>query len=185
MPADETPRQKKHASQPCSFFSIGARFKRSAWMSSRSFGCCCPIGLRPTDNTCSTPGSSRHSRRTPCPTMPVAPKSMTFISTFPVLVVFPTPLIAQAGVPRQRLISSAAPHLPGNQQKIKYLQNRGSDDEKSAGAALKCFLTHPIFHPCIGQAPRGRIAFLGWPGGGALPAGGQENRAPVRLSLIS
>src|SRR3984893_1819827 len=50
---------------------------------SRSLAFCTPVGLRPTASTVSTPGSIRHSRSTPCPTMPVAPNRMTFIG-FPV-----------------------------------------------------------------------------------------------------
>src|ERR1700678_1304890 len=77
MPAEETPRQKKQASKPESWFSMGEKSRKSLWTSSRSFGCCCPVGLRTTATTISTSGSSRHSRRTPWPTMPVAPKRRT------------------------------------------------------------------------------------------------------------
>ena len=53
---------------------------RSSCTSSRSFSCCCPIALR-ADRRGRAPRreSSRHSRSTPCPTMPVAPKRMTFM----------------------------------------------------------------------------------------------------------
>src|SRR5205807_1717581 len=39
------------------------------------------VGLRPTASTRSMPGSIRHSRKTPCPTMPVTPKMITCIGT--------------------------------------------------------------------------------------------------------
>ncbi len=37
------------------------------------FLCCCPVALRPMMRTLSASGSSRHSRRTPCPTLPRLP----------------------------------------------------------------------------------------------------------------
>src|ERR1019366_7996751 len=83
MPADETPRQKKHASKPDSSFSIAEKSRRSRCISSRSFGCRCPVALRPIERTLCTSGSSRHSRKTPCPTIPVAPKRRTFICSPP------------------------------------------------------------------------------------------------------
>src|SRR4051794_1883906 len=51
-------------------------------MSSRSLACCSPVGLRPTLSTRVTSPSRRHSRSTPCPTIPVAPKIMIFIWRF-------------------------------------------------------------------------------------------------------
>jgi hypothetical protein len=47
---------------------------------SRSFACLVPVGVRPTVCTGCTPGSCRHSRKTPCPTMSVAPERRTLIS---------------------------------------------------------------------------------------------------------
>src|SRR6185369_5261010 len=41
-------------------------------------GCVSPVGRRTTLTTRLTSGSSRHSRSTPRPTIPVAPKTMTF-----------------------------------------------------------------------------------------------------------
>jgi hypothetical protein len=38
-----------------------------------------PVALRPAARTDSSPGSSRHARRTACPSMPVAPKTTAFI----------------------------------------------------------------------------------------------------------
>jgi len=38
------------------------------------------IALRPTASTASTPASRRHSRSTPCPTMPLAPNRIIFIA---------------------------------------------------------------------------------------------------------
>src|SRR5262249_58125121 len=52
-------------------------------MSWRSLACSVLTRERPTASTCTISGSSRHSRRTPCPTIPVAPKRITFIVDFP------------------------------------------------------------------------------------------------------
>src|ERR1035438_5998539 len=70
---------------PClaSSFSIAEKSRRSRCISSRSFGCRCPVALRPIERTLCTSGSSRHSRKTPCPTIPVAPKRRTFICSPP------------------------------------------------------------------------------------------------------
>src|SRR5262249_28436017 len=78
MPADEMPRQKKDASKSVSCDSIASQRDMSAFTTSRSFACRAPVALRPTVCTSVTSGSSRHSRSTPCPTMPVAPNSSTF-----------------------------------------------------------------------------------------------------------
>src|SRR5277367_359399 len=80
MPADVTPRQKKQASKPARSVSIAAQCIRSEWTISRSLGFFTPVGDLPTVWTISTSGSSRHSLRTPWPTMPVAPKIRAFIS---------------------------------------------------------------------------------------------------------
>src|SRR5271170_7768273 len=74
------PRQKKHASYPDHSGSSAEKSKKLAWRRSRSLGCCCSMELRPITSTEMTSGSSRHSRSTPCPTMPVAPKTMTFMT---------------------------------------------------------------------------------------------------------
>ena len=50
MPADETPRQKKHASKPESSLSTAVKSNMSMWTSSRSFSCRCPVALRPIEN---------------------------------------------------------------------------------------------------------------------------------------
>src|SRR6266545_1303826 len=84
MPIEETPRQKKQASYPVSCDSIAEKSVKLSCITSCSLACCTPVGLRPTASTRSTPASTRHSRRTPCPTMPVAPKTITFISISPV-----------------------------------------------------------------------------------------------------
>src|SRR3984885_496266 len=44
-----------------------------------NFSCVTPIELRPTTSTRSTSLSSKHSRNAPCPTIPVAPKIITFM----------------------------------------------------------------------------------------------------------
>src|SRR6266511_911513 len=79
MPTEETPRQKKHASPAASSPSSPARSAGSARTTSRSFSCLCPVALRPIARTRSTSGASRHSRSTPCPTIPVAPKRTILI----------------------------------------------------------------------------------------------------------
>src|SRR5580692_9294586 len=79
MPTELTPRQKKQASKPVSSDSIAEKSRKLSCRISRSLALLCPVGLRPTASTLSTPGSSRHSRSTPCPTIPVAPNRMTFI----------------------------------------------------------------------------------------------------------
>src|SRR2546421_10034766 len=79
MPAEETPRQKKQASYPRKSAPDASKSNRSLRTSSRNFGCVVPGELRPTASTASTPSSRKHSRRTPCPTIPVAPKRITFI----------------------------------------------------------------------------------------------------------
>ena len=79
MPAEETPRQKKQASNPESSDSMELKSKKFLWTISRSFGCCCPVLLRTIERTAVTSGSSRHSRKTPCPTIPDAPKRITLI----------------------------------------------------------------------------------------------------------
>src|SRR5437773_963044 len=79
MPAEDTPRQKKQASKPVSRASMVDRSSRCRCTISRSLVCVCPVALRPTESTVCTRGSSRHSRRTPCPTMPVAPNRITFM----------------------------------------------------------------------------------------------------------
>jgi hypothetical protein len=81
IPAEDTPRQKKQASYPASRSSTGVRSPRSGWTISSSFGSCRPVGVRPTVRTRSTSGSSRHSRSTPCPTIPVAPNTITFMNS--------------------------------------------------------------------------------------------------------
>src|ERR1039458_2171340 len=48
---------------------------------SRSLGLRVPVAVRPTVTTRSTSRSSRHSRRIPCPTIPVAPKISTFMTS--------------------------------------------------------------------------------------------------------
>src|SRR3984893_13298359 len=97
MPTEETPRQKKQASYPVNCDSIAEKSVKLSWMISRSLAWRCPLGLRPTDSTLSMPGSSRHSRNTPCPTMPVAPNKMTFIR-FP-----PSRRVARSGGGRELL----------------------------------------------------------------------------------
>src|SRR5579884_3801603 len=77
MPAEETPRQKKQASYPDSSAPTASYRVRSGRTSSLSFPWVCPVGRRPTESTRSTSGSRRHSRRTPCPIMPVAPNRTT------------------------------------------------------------------------------------------------------------
>src|ERR1700693_5077898 len=44
MPAEDTPRQKKLASNPDSLDSTADKSSRSGCMSSRNFGCACPVG---------------------------------------------------------------------------------------------------------------------------------------------
>src|SRR4051794_31241627 len=83
MPTEVMPRQKKHASRPVSSPAIGSRLKKSEWTISFSRGFEAPLALRPTVSTRVTVGSRRHSRSTPCPTMPVAPKMTTFIVLLP------------------------------------------------------------------------------------------------------
>src|SRR5262245_57992609 len=78
MPGAETPRQKKHASNPESSGSIEAYSNKSVCTRSRTLAWRTPVALRPIVSTRSTSPASRHSRRTPCPTMPVAPKIRTF-----------------------------------------------------------------------------------------------------------
>src|SRR6185312_2609390 len=80
MPIEETPRQKKQASYPANWDSIFEKSVKSSCRTSRSLACRTPVGLRPTASTSVTPASMRHSRRTPCPTMPVAPNRMAFMS---------------------------------------------------------------------------------------------------------
>src|SRR5262245_20339721 len=46
---------------------------------SRNLALVRPVAARPTERTASTLSSCRHSRKTACPTMPVAPKRITFI----------------------------------------------------------------------------------------------------------
>src|ERR1700722_19581860 len=89
MPTEETPRQKKQASYPASWDSRAEKSKKLSCRISRSLAWRRPLGLRPTTSTLSTSGSSRHSRSTPCPTMPVAPNRMTFIRS-PVAWLRPT-----------------------------------------------------------------------------------------------
>src|ERR1044071_1700623 len=76
MPTDVTPRHQKHASASSSRLE---KSRKSRCTISRSFGCVLPLAERNTANTSVTSGSPRHSRRTPWPTMPVAPKRMIFI----------------------------------------------------------------------------------------------------------
>ncbi len=45
-----------------------------------SFSCCCRWHCARSKRTFSTSGSSRQSRKTPCPTIPMAPRRTTFIS---------------------------------------------------------------------------------------------------------
>src|SRR5262245_44068201 len=52
---------------------------KSSCTISRSLSCRWPVVVRPMVRTCSMSWSSRHSRKTPWPTIPVAPKRMTFI----------------------------------------------------------------------------------------------------------
>src|SRR5258707_15824366 len=80
MPADETPRQKKQASYSCRSTPATLKSNMSLRTSSCSLGCVRSVELRPTASTLSTPSSRRHSRRTPCPTIPVAPKRITFMT---------------------------------------------------------------------------------------------------------
>src|SRR5260370_24908330 len=80
MPADETPRQKKQASYSCGSTPATLKSYMSLRTSSCSLGCVRSVELRPTASTLSTPSSRRHSRRTPCPTIPVAPKRITFMT---------------------------------------------------------------------------------------------------------
>src|SRR5258708_39230647 len=94
MTTDDTPRQKKQASNPINCCSMGARLKKSACIISRSFGCDTPPGLRLMTKTCSTSGWFRHSSRTPSPTMPVAPVMivltlMTLDSRHPLVLPMP------------------------------------------------------------------------------------------------
>ena len=80
IPTADTPRQKKQASQPEAPVSIRReRSDRSCCTISRSLSCCGRLALRTIARTLSTSGSSRHSRRTPYPTIPVAPKRTTFM----------------------------------------------------------------------------------------------------------
>src|SRR5215470_15646641 len=83
IPADETPSQKKHAWRPRNSAPEASKSKRSSRTISRSFGSVRLVGRLPTARTLSTPSSSRHSRRTPCPTIPVAPKRRTFTGSSP------------------------------------------------------------------------------------------------------
>src|SRR5260370_12164306 len=80
MPIEETPRQKKQASYPAGCDSMAEKAVKSSCRISLSLACVRPVGRRPTTSTRSMPGSIRHSRKTPCPTMPVAPNRMTFMS---------------------------------------------------------------------------------------------------------
>src|SRR5258707_2321051 len=64
---------------PASCDWIGLKSRKSAWWISWIFGPFSRTLLRPTTSTDSTRESSRHSRRTPSPTMPVAPKMTTFM----------------------------------------------------------------------------------------------------------
>src|SRR5581483_6998620 len=84
MPTEETPRQKKQASRATRSARMSLRSNRSLRTISRNFGCVTPQELRPIARTESTRGSTRHSSRTPAPTIPVAPKRMIFTkSRFP------------------------------------------------------------------------------------------------------
>src|SRR6476660_2548743 len=76
MPTELTPAQKKHASYPVSFASTSLVFRKSGTRSCSSFGCVWFTGLRETVSTFSTASFSRHSSRTPSPTMPVTPVRM-------------------------------------------------------------------------------------------------------------
>ena len=78
MPTEETPRQKKQASYPANSDSIAEKSMKSSCMISRSLACCWPVGLRPTASTLYA-GVDRHSRNTPCPTIPVAPNRMIYV----------------------------------------------------------------------------------------------------------
>src|SRR5262252_1609103 len=48
-------------------------------ITSHNFGCAAPVAVRPTALTARTSGSCKHSRSTPRPIIPVAPKITTFI----------------------------------------------------------------------------------------------------------
>src|SRR5215510_13464360 len=78
MPAEETPRQKKQASTPPSSASIAEKSEKSEWTISRSFSCAALEGRRTIERTLCTSTPCKHSRSTPCPTMPLAPKRTTF-----------------------------------------------------------------------------------------------------------
>src|ERR1700735_2810561 len=80
MPIDDTPRQKKQASHVANLDWSGLKSRKSSTRISRIFGAVRPTGRRPITRTERTLGSSRHSIRTPDPTIPVAPKITTFMS---------------------------------------------------------------------------------------------------------
>src|SRR5665213_1101314 len=77
MPTDETPRQKKQALYPVNPDVMDERSRKSAWTISLILGCCTPDDFLDTSNTYSTSGESRHSCRTPSPTIPVVPVIIT------------------------------------------------------------------------------------------------------------
>lgn len=75
IPADDTPRQKKHASHPDNSLSIPEKSMKSPCAISRSFSSVCPLRLLTTDTTCSTFGSSRNSRSPPARPSPSRQRS--------------------------------------------------------------------------------------------------------------
>src|SRR5262245_7307633 len=79
---EDTPRQKKQASTPTSSACRESKAEKSACRTSRSLGWVRPVEDRPMTTTCRTEAASRHSSKTPEPTMPVAPNRRTFISSF-------------------------------------------------------------------------------------------------------
>ena len=81
MPLDETPRQKKHASKPVSSSSISAYADKSMRTISFNFGSRTPVAARPMVTATLTSGSRRHSRKTPWPTIPVAPNTSILIDS--------------------------------------------------------------------------------------------------------
>src|SRR5262249_6346667 len=53
--------------------------RKSACAICFNFGFAAPLGFRTMETIRATPGSSRHTRKAPCPTIPLAPKIAMFI----------------------------------------------------------------------------------------------------------
>src|ERR1700739_2098389 len=129
MPTEETPRQKKQASKPDICDSIVEKSRKLSCTISRSLACVCPVGLRPIASTLSTSASSRHSRSTTCPTIPVAPNRMTFISISCDLVAFSSEVGTGS---REENASNKENYSGGGRDRIeRYTGQRGRDIPRS------------------------------------------------------